>query len=163
MGLEWRYNRYNTSHEIRLRLISRERGYEQTQGWLDGIKHILRHYGTKYGEFPGGINALNDPSSWPNFWKQVNEPWLIAAIARGDVIRAVSNPFYKTVNGVPVKGLNIFKNMDDIPPQVFDSPTSLAKFLKHDINPLQYEQLTYYGREVQLLSKHDYILHHIVS
>jgi hypothetical protein len=132
--------------------------YEETGGLLDGIKHILRHYGTKYGEFPGGINALNDPGTWADFWKQVNEPWLIAAIARGDVIRAVSNPFYKTVNGVPTKGLNIFQNMNNIPPQVFNSATELASYLKNmSITSAEYAKLTYYGREVHLLSKHDYI------
>ncbi|WP_142785928.1 hypothetical protein [Changchengzhania lutea] len=68
--------------------------------WIDsvndgGTKQIIESGLSKSGENLGGINALNevvDGLSSSEIWNTVNKPWLEAAVSRGDIIRAVSDP-----------------------------------------------------------------------
>ncbi|MBK8701761.1 MAG: hypothetical protein IPN29_20250 [Saprospiraceae bacterium] len=72
-------------------------GRYQLTGGGAGTKNLIESGLTKSGENAGGINVLNDLTNiqgWPDqqIWDQINKPWIDAAIGRGDVIRAVSDP-----------------------------------------------------------------------
>ena len=51
-----------------------------------------------FGGKPGGFNVLNVPDSlYVNplqFWLQYNEPWLDAAVTRGDAVKMATEPGY---------------------------------------------------------------------
>tara|TARA_R110000796_G_scaffold252640_2_gene389921 strand:- start:186238 stop:188277 length:2040 start_codon:yes stop_codon:yes gene_type:complete len=85
--------------------------------WADpsggGTREIIESGLSKSGTNIGGINALNvntDGLSSSQIWNDVNKPWLEAAIARGDAIRAVSNPNISSnlVNPTTFNGLSYF-------------------------------------------------------
>ncbi len=123
-----------------------------------GTKQIIESKLSKYvkagEENPGGLNILADNrtnidwSDEPLVWKEVNEPWLNAAISRGDIIRAVSNPM--DVN-------NVFKATDNIPSSVLSSPENLANYLKNLNDPNIIKDLSFYGREVRHLYQNNYL------
>lgn len=64
--------------------------------WSGGTGELIETGLSKSGKNPKGINVLNEniPDDWTDerIWLDVNKPWLEAADARGDIIRAVSNP-----------------------------------------------------------------------
>jgi hypothetical protein len=123
-----------------------------------GTKQIIDSKLSKYikaGEDnPGGLNILNDKRSnidWNDeslVWKEVNEPWLDGAIARGDNIRAVSDPM--DVN-------NVFKATDNIPPSVLSSSENLVNYLKNLNDPNIIKDLSFYGREIRHLYQNNYL------
>ncbi len=118
-----------------------------------GTKQIIDSKLSKSGENPGGINILNDTRNtqgWSNqkIWDEINQPWLDDAIARGDNIRAVSDP---------LKIENVFSDITDIPTSVFSSPESLATYLKNLNNADIINQLSFYGREIRHLSQNNYL------
>jgi hypothetical protein len=117
-----------------------------------GTKNIIESGLTKSAENAGGVNALNDPTNiqgWTpqKVWDDINKPWIEAAVSRGDVLRAVSDPL--NIN-------NVFNNTANIPSSAFSSPQSLSDFLKN-LPPTQIDQLSYYGREIRHLSQNNYL------
>ncbi len=118
-----------------------------------GTKNLIESGITKSGDNPAGVNVLNDLTNtqgWPpqQIWDDINQPWLDDAIARGDVIRAVSDPL--NIN-------NVFFNTSGIPTSVFSSPQSLANYLKNLSDPAIINQLSFYGREIRHLPQGDYL------
>lgn len=118
-----------------------------------GTKQVIDSKLSKSGENPGGINILNDTRNtqgWSDqkIWDEINQPWLDDAIARGDNIRAVSNPL--DIN-------NVFTKTDGIPASAFTSSENLANYLKNLNNPDLIENLSFYGREIRHLSQNNYL------
>ncbi|MEN8194698.1 MAG: hypothetical protein ABFS12_17895, partial [Bacteroidota bacterium] len=70
------------------------------------------------------------------------------AIARGDIIRAVSDSM--DVN-------NVFKATDNIPSSVLSSPENLASYLKNLKDPNIIKDLSFYGREIRHLYQNNYL------
>jgi hypothetical protein len=100
---------------------------------------------------PAGINILGEVDMSPPpsvVWQGQNKPWLDAAINRGDVIRAVSDPI--DIN-------HVFFNKNNIPSNVFSSPETLAIYLKNlSENSPEISQLGFYGREIRHLFQNGY-------
>ncbi len=118
-----------------------------------GTKQIIDSKLSKSGENPGGVNILNDTRNtqgWSDqkIWDEINQPWLDDAIARGDNIRAVSDPL--DVN-------NVFKATDNIPSSVLSSPENLANYLKNLNDPNIIKDLSFYGREIRHLYQNNYL------
>lgn len=104
----------------------------------------------KVGENKGGLNVLSFIGTGMTEAQQwaVNQGWLLAAINRNDVIRVVSDPnnisnLFRTTNGVPVSSL--------------DSPQRIAQYLNSLSDETVISQLTFFGREVKLLSENGYL------
>lgn len=85
--------------------------------WIDpaggGTKEIIESGLSKSGENLGGLNALDelvDGMSSLDIWNTVNKPWLEAAVSRGDIIRAVSDPnvLSNMTNPTNFNGLSFF-------------------------------------------------------
>ncbi len=99
----------------------------------------------------GGFNILNISDELyvsGTFWESFNLPWLTAAINRGDEIVAASNPM--DLN-------NIFKNFKDVPVDVLTTPEAIATYLSGLENVDIIKNMTYYGREIKLLSENNFI------
>ncbi len=150
-------------------IVGRFHTYPALTGDLDNI--ITELLGglknSQHGAKPGGFNALNvsdevaqlakttpPPNSggWGHFWTNHNKPWLEKAMARGDDIYPASNPMDFT---------QLFQN-GVVPTEVINAnlttPTALADYLENMVNGgILYEKMTYFGRELKLLSEGGYI------
>ena len=122
--------------------------------WKDpdggGTKDILDSKLFKVGENKGGANVLSFDGSGMSEAQQwaVNYKWLNEAAQRGDVIRVVSNPMNLD---------NLFKSLDRVPVDQLKTPKDLADYLSTVTDSRVLENMSFYGKEVQLLSKNNYL------
>ena len=95
----------------------------------------------------GNIDNTNNPTPL-EIWTNQNKPWLESAIARDDVIRAVSEP---------IDIDNVFYMTDNILTSVFSSPQSLSNYLTSlNETSVEVSQLGFYGREIRHLFQNGY-------
>ncbi|TRZ43701.1 hypothetical protein DMZ48_09840 [Robertkochia solimangrovi] len=132
-------------------------GNYTTKGMLTGdmkavIEELLFNMkNSQFGAKPGGFNVLNVSDRIFNgssdFWKEYNKPWLKAAIDRGDIIYAVTDP-------LDVE--KVFKNVDLVSDfNIIDFET-LKKAMKHYISLKFENELTGFGKEINLLINQKY-------
>lgn len=103
------------------------------------------------GAKKGGFNILNiSRELYKNldFWEVFNKPWLQAAIDRRDIFFAASDP---TNLG------NIFRSFKNVPTESLTSPEAIADYLATLDDAEIIKEMTFYGREIQLLSQNNYI------
>ena len=102
----------------------------------------------------GGFNILNISDELyvsGTFWESFNLPWLTAAINRGDEIVAASNPM--DLN-------NIFKSFKNVPVENLTTPRRISNYLKSLDSMFDDDiinNMTFYGREIKLLSENNYV------
>jgi len=99
----------------------------------------------------GGFNILNISDELyqsGTFWETFNRPWLQAAINRGDEFAAASDPM--DLN-------NIFRNLENVPVEELTSPELIADYLKNLNRQSIIDNMTFYGKEIKLLSQNNYI------
>lgn len=108
----------------------------------------------KVGENKGGANVLSFDGSGMSEVQQwaVNSKWLNEAAQRGDVIRMVSDPM--NLN-------NLFKSLDDVPVNSLKTPKDLSEYLSKLNDNDIIENLSFFGREVKLLSEKKYIFEQV--
>lgn len=109
----------------------------------------------QFGSKKGGFNILNISDeaiaangSWPKFWDNFNQPWLEAAIQRGDDIWAASDPMDLTL---------LFKSLDLVPVDEIKTAQDLAEYLANLKNPAVLKEITGFGNEIKLLSENGYV------
>ncbi|MDA3880723.1 MAG: hypothetical protein PF436_10075 [Prolixibacteraceae bacterium] len=119
--------------------------------WPGGTEIIWEYGLAKQGANPAGVNVLGDVDLSlppPQVWAGQNKTWLDAAIARDDVMRAVSDPLNID---------NVFYDATNIPTNVFSSPQSLSNYLTSlSETSVEVSQLGYYGREIRHLFQNSY-------
>jgi hypothetical protein len=109
----------------------------------------------QFGGKKGGFNVLNvsdeaiaSHGGYDNFWKTFNEPWLDEAIKRGDDIWSASNPLELNL---------LFKDLTLVPVDALKTPQNLSNYLKKLTDSAVQNQITGFGKEVQVLSQNGYI------
>ncbi|WP_224490882.1 hypothetical protein [Robertkochia flava] len=119
------------------------------------IQEILLNL--KHQDFEGrknGFNVLNVSDAAfmdaRDFWEDINKPWLLRAIERGDAIYAGTDPMDLS---------KVFRILDEFNSPVIRTAAELEKNLKSImINSNEYENLTGLGKELKLLFENGYSL-----